>query len=183
MQECWNDDSTDRPTFTQLKAKFDVMLAEDNPYIQFDNINTHKPYYNSLSSSSDEKMSGNESSQASGLSPSSSATLQDSGICTSAYDYLKPRVPEVHLEDSLLHPIANPYVDTPTKLPYDSAFDLGIVDMQQTIQEDPETSDSAITDLWLLGMLSYYQVSRNTVTGSHSCTYTPTNHHFIDHVQ
>ena len=183
MQECWNDDSADRPTFTQLKAKFDTMLAEDNPYIQFDNINTHKPYYNSLSSSSDEKMSGNESSQASGLSPSSSATLQDSGICTSAYDYLKPRVPEVHLEDSLLHPIANPYVDTPTKLPYDSGFDLDIVDMQQTIHEDPETSDSAITDLWLLGKLTYYQVSRNTVTGSHSCTYTPTNHHFIDHVQ
>ena len=150
MLDCWSDIPDDRPTFAQLKAKFDTMLAEDNPYIQFDNINTCRSYYNGLSKTGNEnsvEMSEIETSEATGTSASSSATLRDSGICSSGYDYLKPRVPEVHLEESLVHPVTNPYVDTPTKLPYDSAFDLDIIDIQQTIHEDPESGDPTTAEL------------------------------------
>ena len=150
MLDCWSDIPDDRPTFAQLKAKFGTMLAEDNPYIQFDNINTCRSYYNGLSNTGNEnsvEMSEIETSEATGISASSSATLRDSGICSSGYDYLKPRVPEVHLEESLVHPVTNPYVDTPTKLPYDSAFDLDIIDIQQTIHEDPESGDPTTAEL------------------------------------
>ena len=150
MLDCWSDIPVDRPTFAQLKATFDTMLAEDNPYIQFDNINTCKSYYNGLSNPGEEnsiEMSEIETSEATGTSVSSSVALRDSGICSNGYDYLKPRIPEVNVEESLLHPITNPYVDTPTKLPYDSAFDLDIIDTQQTIHEDPESGDSAIAEV------------------------------------
>ncbi|KAL5497189.1 hypothetical protein EMCRGX_G013614 [Ephydatia muelleri] len=46
MLECWRQSAAERPSFSQLKAKFDAMLLsqEDNPYIQF-NINVAMPYY------------------------------------------------------------------------------------------------------------------------------------------
>ena len=46
MLECWRQIATERPSFSQLKAKFDAMLLsqENNPYIQF-NINVAMPYY------------------------------------------------------------------------------------------------------------------------------------------
>lgn len=159
MLECWRESPTERPTFTQLKAKFDTMLEEGNPYIHFDTINTQKPYYSSASSGieSDGKTAelGSESSIPS-LSPSASNSEGSSGAfsgtTSSEYDLQKPQssaqVVEVHLEveprDPSDRPPANAYVYTPTR-PYDSAFDLGVVALQQTIEEDSEMGSIAAT--------------------------------------
>ena len=35
MVECWSENPKDRPTFSQLKSKFDKMLLQSNHYIQF----------------------------------------------------------------------------------------------------------------------------------------------------
>ena len=45
MQKCWKETPDKRPTFSSLKTMFAEMLQESNPYIQLDNINTHKAYY------------------------------------------------------------------------------------------------------------------------------------------
>ena len=45
MLDCWQDNPASRPTFTQLKATFDVLLLEGSPYIQFEGTDTHEPYY------------------------------------------------------------------------------------------------------------------------------------------
>ena len=148
MLDCWNADPMERPTFTQLRAKFDAMLAEDNPYIQFDTIDSHKPYYNSPSpedertigiSDIDEDISVN--------SEESSSTAQ--GASRSECEFPKPNIPQVHIDQTLGNPVPNPYVNTPTKLPCDPAFDLAMIHCatHQTIQEDPETSEQSTEHL------------------------------------
>lgn len=46
MLKCWEDTPDKRPSFTELKTKFAEMLQKNNPYIQLDNINMQKSYYN-----------------------------------------------------------------------------------------------------------------------------------------
>ena len=45
MLDCWSENPADRPTFTQLRDKFDaILLAENNNmYIQFSSIDTDTP--------------------------------------------------------------------------------------------------------------------------------------------
>lgn len=45
MLDCWSENPADRPTFTQLRDKFDaIILAENNDmYIQFSSIDTDTP--------------------------------------------------------------------------------------------------------------------------------------------
>ena len=113
MQDCWLENPNDRPTFTDLRSQFDALLTKDNPYIQFENINAHMPYYNSRlsrhnSNSDDEHTLGISSSD---IEFSSSSSMTMNGATASGYDYLKPILrPEPPPED----PHSNPYVETPT---------------------------------------------------------------------
>ena len=46
MLECWQDEPRKRPTFTQLRAKFDAMLLAERKDAYIDlQIDTNKPYY------------------------------------------------------------------------------------------------------------------------------------------
>ena len=127
MLECWSEDPNERRTFSELRSLFDTLLAENNQYIQFDNINTHKPYYNTQSRRNSmmqqEGVEREEESSVVGLSESeiststSIATLNGASA-SEAYDYLRPLVPNAETVDNLdeeqvLH-MANPYVETPT---------------------------------------------------------------------
>ena len=120
MLDCWHEASEERPSFTQLRGIFDAMLAANNPYIQFDNINSHQPYYNRMSSSEDGRTTGISSNTGSELpSSTSSSSVTLNGATASGYDYLKPLVGPV-VDESHGRPITNPYVDTPTtRSPYD----------------------------------------------------------------
>ena len=136
MLECWNEAPDERKTFPELRSLFDAMLAENNPYIQFENINTHKPYYNTSrqsqtqpettdsslrnSRSEDENMIGlSESEIDFEASSTSTSTLNIASSATGAYDYLRPIVPNVEVTTESEQPLqvanpANPYVETPT---------------------------------------------------------------------
>lgn len=135
MLECWNTDPNERKTFPELRSLFDAMLAENNPYIQFENINTHKPYYNTTataqshshsqnqsqrnSRSEDENMIGMSESEIEFEDSSTSTSTLNGASATGAYDYLRPLVPSEEMTDTIedhgqiLH-VANPYVETPT---------------------------------------------------------------------
>ena len=154
MLDCWLEDPTQRPTFTALRSKFDAMLAEDNPYIQFDNINIHKPYYhrNTNSDSDDTKTESISGSAENGMDSSyTSSSVTLSGTGANAYDTLSPITDEVasSIEESLKRPVPNMYVETPSK-PYDSMFDLDSAGMEQIVEADCESccsSSSCETDL------------------------------------
>ena len=60
MLECWLESARKRPTFTQLRAKFDSLLTAQqccNPYIDL-RTDEHKDYYKVESMDEDLKMSG-----------------------------------------------------------------------------------------------------------------------------
>lgn len=126
MMECWSDLPGDRNTFPELRSLFDAMLAEDNPYIQFENINTHKPYYNTGSrrnSRCEEEIAVNLSSSELDFEASSvsTMTLTAASVNEGAYDNLipliPPETPTSDLEEQhnyVLH-LTNQYVETPTK--------------------------------------------------------------------
>ena len=117
MQECWMENPNDRPTFTDLRSQFDALLTKDNPYIQFENINAHMPYYNSQlsqhtthdSHSDDERTLAISTTSDFEFSSSSSMTMN--GATASGYDYLKPVLRQ---EPPPQDPHSNPYVETPT---------------------------------------------------------------------
>ena len=113
MQECWMENPNDRPTFADLRSQFDALLTKDNPYIQFENINAHMPYYNSHHSqhnshSDDERTLGISTSD---FEFSSSSSMTMNGATASGYDYLKPVLRQ---EPPPQDPHSNPYVETPT---------------------------------------------------------------------
>lgn len=114
MQDCWQENPNDRPTFTDLRSQFDAMLTKDNPYIQFENINAHMPYYNSRlsrhdSHSDDERMLA---TSASDFEFSSSSSMTMNGATASGYDYLQKPSLSQELPPEDTH--SNPYVETPT---------------------------------------------------------------------
>lgn len=165
MLECWNEDSKERKTFPELRSLFDAMLAENNPYIQFENINMHKPYYNTsttqqtqLQDSSSQRNSRSEDEQMIGLSESeiefeasstSTSTLNITSA-TSAYDFLRPLVPNVEVppvtdEHGLMLQAANPYVETPTFkfLMNQDSFELSNFELElERIQQSDEMESS-----------------------------------------
>ena len=44
MKECWHEVATKRPSFTELRSKFEVLISEETPYMEFD-IDNSKAYY------------------------------------------------------------------------------------------------------------------------------------------
>lgn len=42
MLKCWSERASERPTFAELKSKFDNLLLQNNPYIQFSSYATTK---------------------------------------------------------------------------------------------------------------------------------------------
>lgn len=127
MLECWSEVPSERKTFPQLRSLFDAMLAKNNPYIQFDNINSHKPYYNAHSQRNSRVIDDESTTGVSGSeiefeasSTSISTVTLNGASANGAYDYLRPLVPNTEvtagtgLEDCGLLQAANPYVETPT---------------------------------------------------------------------
>ena len=123
MSECWNEYPEERKTFSELRSLFDAMLAEDSPYIQFENINAHQLYYNVGSrrnTKCEDAVANLSSSEAEFESSTSTITLNGASVNGGgAYDNLIPLLsrdtPPSDLDDQgyPLH-IANQYVDTPT---------------------------------------------------------------------
>ena len=142
MTDCWCDMPGDRKTFRELRSLFDAMLAEDNPYIQFENINAHKPYYN-VSSRRNTTCEGEElvtnfgsSEIAFEASSESNTTVNGASATGGAYDnlipLLPPRTPSSSLEeqqDYHLHIFTNQYVDTPTTFEY-------LADLENSTEEE-----------------------------------------------
>jgi hypothetical protein len=58
MCDCWQINPSDRPSFTGLRKEFESMLQEDNPYLDFSNLDNEKYYYlaPSFDSDSDENL-------------------------------------------------------------------------------------------------------------------------------
>jgi len=120
-----------RKTFTELRSLFDAMLGEDNPYIQFENINTHKPYYNVSSKRNtrcEEEFAAQQSSSEREFEASggSSTTLNGASAFGSAYNnrapLLSPGTPPTRMEEQLhdcsINMLTNEYVETPTTFDY-----------------------------------------------------------------
>ena len=62
MLECWSDDPTARPSFSDLRKTFDGLLGECEGYLELDKINEDNIYYKvpSFNSQRDEKYNGQE---------------------------------------------------------------------------------------------------------------------------
>eukprot|EP00795_Rhopilema_esculentum_P002628 gene2628-823_t len=45
MKACWLTDPQQRPTFTDIKERFETLISEGTPYVEFD-IDNKQPYYN-----------------------------------------------------------------------------------------------------------------------------------------
>ena len=133
MLDCWSESSANRPTFTQLKDKFDaLLLAENNSiYIQFSSIDTDTPSgYDHLEPPKKEEDHAEDQSEIS----YSSVTLGD--LSTSGYDVLDPPEP---YSDSRHHG-SNPYVKTPKN---SSRFSLEELTAEmQPIIDNSETDDT-----------------------------------------
>ena len=153
MLECWSDDPNDRKTFPKLRSLFDAMLAEDNPYIQFEGINTHKPYYNARSQRSsrfEEEIITTSSELDTEFEASSTSieTLNEVSV-TGAYDFLRPIATTAEVSDTDVGhgiPTANPYVETPTFkfLMNQDNFELSNFDLDlEVIQQSDEMESSS----------------------------------------
>ena len=46
MIECWKEDPTTRPSFSELIDKLEVIMTRDVPYCDLNNYNESNPYYN-----------------------------------------------------------------------------------------------------------------------------------------
>ena len=138
MFDCWQENPASRPTFTQLKAKLDAMLLESKEYIQFNNIDTEQPYYIRLNR--EEGENGTTAEIDDQASNSASIAELDQNV-PSGYDHLEDgsEIPE----QPLPHPfsMANPYVKTPTKLPYELRFDI---DQAQASSEHQQQLQAAV---------------------------------------
>ena len=45
MLECWNEDPKSRPSFSNLKERFEGLMSESDGYLDFDEINEDSIYY------------------------------------------------------------------------------------------------------------------------------------------
>ena len=125
--DCWHALPGNRKTFTELRSLFDALLGEDNPYIQFENINAHKSYYNVSSRRNTRCEEEFEAQQSSSegefeVSRGSSTTLNGNSAFGSGYNnhapLLAPETPPTRMEDHQhecsANMLTNEYVETPT---------------------------------------------------------------------
>ena len=46
MSECWNEDPSSRPSFSELIDRLEVIMTRDVPYCDVDKHDESRPYYN-----------------------------------------------------------------------------------------------------------------------------------------
>ena len=46
MTHCWMESPDDRPNFTQIRERLEVMMQKDNPYLDFSVLDESREYYN-----------------------------------------------------------------------------------------------------------------------------------------
>ena len=46
MSECWNEDPSSRPSFSELIDRLEVIMTRDVPYCDLDKHDESHPYYN-----------------------------------------------------------------------------------------------------------------------------------------
>ena len=46
MSECWNEDSSSRPNFSELIDQLEVIMTRDVPYCDLNKHDESHPYYN-----------------------------------------------------------------------------------------------------------------------------------------
>ena len=58
MLMCWNEQAQERPSFSDLRSKFEAMLLEDknDEYIDFHRIDQSKLYYQQFSPAMEESV-------------------------------------------------------------------------------------------------------------------------------
>ena len=59
MTQCWKENPSERPKFTELRQRFEELLQEDSPYMDFSNLDNSKdcylvPSFNSADDDEDE---------------------------------------------------------------------------------------------------------------------------------
>lgn len=140
MLECWRGNAAERPSFSQLKAKFDAMLLsqEDNPYIQF-NINMTMPYYSPTSA----PLEGGACQEATNTSAPDQTTTVPLSL---------PPSNLTQEEDSLGPEGSNAYVQTPRACDDPVTFDLRVASTSELRSSkelaliEEETSDECSTE-------------------------------------
>ena len=46
MMRCWADNPNSRPTFTELGQDLEAWMQQDTPYLDMDQLDEDRPYYN-----------------------------------------------------------------------------------------------------------------------------------------
>ena len=108
MEQCWVVNPKDRPTFGELRAKFDTLISaqkEDMPYIDLD-IDSSNPYYDHLSLDSSDNDEASLTANVSKADQTNLASREIASLSSSLAMGLDgtSNIPE---------PVPNPYVDTP----------------------------------------------------------------------
>ena len=124
MLECWRQSITERPSFSQLKAKFDAMLLsqEDNPYIQF-NINVAMPYYHAHPPAEGGACQEEEEREEEGNEQTTVAQDQTTPVPLTIPSNAVPQLEDVGVEQNC----SNAYVQTPRACDEHLTFDLRVV--------------------------------------------------------
>ena len=60
MQECWQDNPENRPTFTQIRESLETIMQKNNPYLDLTAVDESQAEYNVQSSDSMEEESGDD---------------------------------------------------------------------------------------------------------------------------
>ena len=150
MLDCWSEKARQRPTFSELKSKFDQMLLQSNHYIQFGSYATTKdipPGYDRLApptvgvhndspshngATHDQHTSHNKAKQSAAKTLSAPLVDVDSGSNTgsgNAAAVLRSASTVIGVPGMLRMAPSNPYVQTPTSI-VNSRFQAGGADVR-----------------------------------------------------
>ena len=125
MLKCWSEKATQRPTFAELKSKFDKLLLQNNPYIQFSSYAAtttadNPPGYDHLpppSVSVDPTSQTNGAAQTASHTDTKSKPVATRTLSAPLIDHISSHA---SMDDgntsSILRSASNSYVETPTAI-------------------------------------------------------------------
>ena len=163
MLECWEEDPTKRPTFSQLRARFDTMLLAEKKDTYIDlQIDASKPYYNAELVSDTEalesllKTSPNPGKRVSRVSATSPFHLR--GITPSGSDFTDSPI-------SQRSPRSQSPVPVPEKLQCPASSLQPTTEQKNVYVDDPSTVQQSDLNVTLRGQRSPRGLSPSTGQG------------------